>query len=91
MLAEGNPSRVRSLNAVGLKRAGFSTEDLSILKKAFRILYRSNDRLETRLEQLELLPDNPHLQHLQQFIRLSCTPQRRGLIPGKQRSAKDET
>lgn len=91
MLVEGNPSRVRSLNGIGLKRAGFSSEDLSILKKAFRILYRSGERLETRLEQLDLLPDNPHLQHLQQFVRLSTTAKRRGLIPGKQRSTKDET
>jgi UDP-N-acetylglucosamine acyltransferase len=91
MLVEGNPSRVRSLNSVGLKRAGFSTEDLSILKKAFRVLYRSSERLETRLEQLDLLPDNPHLQHLQQFIQLSTTSKRRGLIPGKQRFVKDET
>ena len=41
MLVEGNPPRVRSLNLVGLKRASIDPSDLAILKKAFRILYRS--------------------------------------------------
>ncbi len=91
MLVEGNPSRVRALNSVGLKRAGLTSEDLSVLKKAFRILYRSGYRLEESLEQLRQLSDNPQIQHLRQFIQSSITPQRRGLIPGKQRSTKDET
>ncbi|MGL5081556.1 MAG: acyl-ACP--UDP-N-acetylglucosamine O-acyltransferase, partial [Microcoleaceae cyanobacterium] len=83
MLVEGNPSKVRALNLVGLKRAGLTTEELGLLKKAFRLLYRSDHRLEDALEQVEILSDNAHLQHLNTFIKHSLTSERRGLIPGK--------
>lgn len=91
MLVEGNPSRVRSLNLVGLKRAGFTSEEFGLLKKAFRLLYRSDYSFTQGLEQLDLLPDNPSIEHLRQFIRRSKTePQRRGIIPGgKQKSRED--
>jgi UDP-N-acetylglucosamine acyltransferase len=87
MLVEGNPSRVRSLNQVGLKRAGVGDLDggkvyLS-LKKAFRILYRSGLSFNQALEQLDLLPDSKELQHLRQFLQLSQLEGRRGLIPGR--------
>jgi len=83
MLVEGNPTRLRSLNLVGLKRAGLSATDLQILKKAFRILYRSDLLFKDALEELELLGDTEHLQHLRRFLLLSQMPGRRGLIPGK--------
>lgn len=83
MLVEGNPSRVRAINKIGLERAGFTPEDLLVLKKTFRILYHSGYTLNQALEQLDLLPENAHLQHLQRFVQQSITKGRRGLIPGK--------
>lgn len=83
MLVEGNPARVRTLNLVGLKRSGMSPANLQILKKAFRILYRSNLSFTDALEQLELLGDTEELQNLRRFLLLSKMPGRRGLIPGK--------
>lgn len=87
MLVEGNPARVRSLNLVGLRRAGLAEADqgqgLQTLKTAFRLLYRSGLPLNQALEKLDLLPDHPHLQHLRRFIQLSQHKGRRGLIPGK--------
>jgi UDP-N-acetylglucosamine acyltransferase len=94
MLVEGNPARVRSLNQVGIKRSGIAEEDqgrtFQSLKKAFRTLYRSGLPFNQALEELDLLPDNDHLQHLRQFLRLSQTASRRGLIPGKGKRMKDE-
>lgn len=88
-LVEGNPARVRSLNQVGLKRAGLADlqggEVLRSLKQAFRVLYRSGLPLDQALSKLEQLPQNPHLQHLAQFVDLSRSPSRRGLIPGTRR------
>ncbi len=86
MLVEGNPPRVRSLNQVGLKRAGLTTADQGGLKKAFRILYRSGLLLSSALEELDLLPENEHLQHLRRFMQLSMGEDRRGLIPGTKAS-----
>lgn len=57
MLIEGNPSRVRTLNSLGLKRAGLTETDRNYLKKAFRIIYRSGLTLNEALEQLDLFPN----------------------------------
>jgi UDP-N-acetylglucosamine acyltransferase len=93
MLVEGNPVQVRSLNRVGLRRAGITEADqrqvFQTLKKAFRILYRSGLPLNQALEQLDLLADNEHLQHLRRFLLLSQMEGRRGSIPGKK--MKDES
>jgi len=92
MLVEGNPARVRTLNLVGLKRSGMSTNDLQILRKAFRILYRSDFSFKEALEQLEMLAETEQLQHLRRFLLLSQMPGRRGLIPAKgKRSTTDES
>jgi UDP-N-acetylglucosamine acyltransferase len=95
VLVEGNPGRVRTLNLVGLKRAGLGELEngdvLKSLKKAFRLVYRSDLSFERAMEQLELLPDYEHVAHLRQFLRLSQGVERRGLTPGsKQRSKIEE-
>ncbi|HEY9631481.1 MAG TPA: acyl-ACP--UDP-N-acetylglucosamine O-acyltransferase [Coleofasciculaceae cyanobacterium] len=94
MLVEGNPALVRSLNRIGIQRAGLADEaegnTLRSLKKAFRLLYRSGLPLNQALDQIELLSDSEALQHLQQFIRIShYGAGRRGCIPGK-RGARNE-
>lgn len=91
MLVEGSPSRVRSLNLVGLKRAGMTASELADLKKAFRILYRSGFTLNQALEQLDGLGDNEPTQHLRCFLQLSLLPERRGPIPGKSNSSGFES
>jgi UDP-N-acetylglucosamine acyltransferase len=83
-LVEGNPSKVRTLNLVGLQRAGLTDAEISSLKKAFRTLYRSDLTLTSALEQLSLLPDNEYIQHLRHFLHLSIAGEkRRGPIPSK--------
>jgi len=94
MLIEGNPSRVRSLNAIGLKRAGLaepaSGNAYQLLKKAFRILYRSGLTLNEAIDQIDLLPENEHIRHLQAFMRQTQQPGRRGAIPVKLRGTRSE-
>ena len=89
MLVEGNPARVRSLNLIGLKRKGLTLTEIGHLKKAFRLLYRSEISIAQALEQLDLLPDNEYLQHLRRFVQLSISENRRGLIPGKRHFSPD--
>jgi UDP-N-acetylglucosamine acyltransferase len=67
-ITDGNPPRVRGLNSVGLKRAGFSTEERRALKDAYRILFRSQLALEDALAELARLEDE-NVQHLVNFIR----------------------
>ena len=83
MMVEGNPARVRSLNFTGLKRRGFSTEEIRGLKKAFSYLYLKGMSLKDAIAKLELLPDNKHIQYLKDFILESSSEGRRGLILGK--------
>lgn len=90
MLVEGNPSRVRSLNVVGLRRGGITSDEMGYLKKAFRILYRSDLTLNQALEQLDLLSDHEHLLHLHRFLQLSQLPGRRGPIPGRHPSSSED-
>jgi UDP-N-acetylglucosamine acyltransferase len=85
-MVEGNPARVRSLNLVGLKRAGLmemeNGEVFQSIKQAFRILYRSGLTLNEALEKLETSLSNEHIQHWHDFLRLSQQGERRGPTPG---------
>jgi UDP-N-acetylglucosamine acyltransferase len=69
VMAVGNPAVPHSINSEGLKRRGFSPEQIRNLKNAYRILYRSDLPLETAVQQLtELAPAQPELQPLLAFI-----------------------
>ena len=80
-LVDGAPCRSRSLNAVGLRRAGIGAETRSHLKQAFRLLYRSGLRLEEALEKIAALPSSPELDRLHGFAENSLRGKRK-LTPG---------
>lgn len=67
---DGNPPRVRGLNAVGLRRAGFSSEARQALKAAYQLLFRSGLPLADALNEMARLGDT-HVNHLIDFIRNS--------------------
>ena len=84
MLVEGNPSYVRSLNLIAFKRNNFSSEQVSLMKKAYKIIYRSGITIAQALKELEPLRDNEYINHLCQFMNDSMNISgRRGLINGK--------
>jgi len=61
--------KIRSVNSEGLKRREFSKEDLSLLKEAYKIIYRKQLPLNKAIEQLkEIARANLHLESLVQFI-----------------------
>jgi len=61
----------KGLNVVGLRRAGYQAPDISILKQAYRLLYKSNLRLEDAMETIESRIPTPETRHLIAFIRRS--------------------
>jgi UDP-N-acetylglucosamine acyltransferase len=67
----GDRVTARGLNLVGLKRAGFSAEEIAALKSAYRILFRSGLKLERALERIESEVSTEHTRHLVRFIRAS--------------------
>ncbi len=60
---------VKGLNLVGLRRAGFTFEQISALKKAYRLLYRSGLKLEEALSRIETEVPGDEAGHLVRFIR----------------------
>ena len=53
MLADGSPAEVRSINKVGMERAGFTKTDLDIAKGVFKILYRGDLNRRQAIEYLQ--------------------------------------
>ncbi len=61
----------KGLNLVGLRRAGFNVTDITSLKTAYKILYRSGLKLEDALQRIEQQCPTQHTLHLVAFIRSS--------------------
>jgi UDP-N-acetylglucosamine acyltransferase len=76
-LGAGIPFKFGGLNIIGLKRRGFPLKTRKDLSKAFKLVYRSNLRLEDALrkieEEVELLPE------IKQWIQF-CRESKRGLM-----------
>jgi UDP-N-acetylglucosamine acyltransferase len=53
VLATGHPAEPRSINVEGLKRRGFDEEQLRVIRNAYRVLYRSDLKLEEAMRQIE--------------------------------------
>ena len=63
---------VRSLNLVGLRRTGFTPEQIRPLREAFKILFTRKTNLSLAVKQVEAeVPLTPELSHLLEFIRAS--------------------
>lgn len=70
-LYSGFNVQAKGLNLVGLKRAGYKASDVTVLKKAYQILYRSGLKLEEALKRIETEIPTPETLHLVGFIRRS--------------------
>ncbi len=69
VMAVGGPAKPHSINAEGLKRRGFSPQQIRNLRNAYRTLYRSGLRLEDAVERLaEAARDQPEVRLLVDFI-----------------------
>ena len=71
-MVAGNPLKTTGLNLVGLKRRGFSTEAIRILKQAFKLLFFSNLNTTQALEAIEgNVEASPEVLKLIEFVRKS--------------------
>jgi len=59
------------LNLVGLRRAGFTAEQVRALKSAYRLLYRSGLKLDEALGRIEQDVATPEARYLVEFVRAS--------------------
>ncbi len=72
IIGAGDPLRVSGINTIGLKRHGFSRKEISILKEAFRLIFRSKLNLSRATEKIEQeLEKTDSIKHLLEFLRTS--------------------
>lgn len=69
ILAMGEPLQYGGINSIGLRRRGFSADSLMILKRAYRLLYRSNLNVSQAVERIKNeIQLSPEVQNILQFI-----------------------
>jgi len=76
MIVDGNPSLVRGVNVVGLKRKGFDAARRERIRTAYKILYRYDYSIPHALEELKKINDEHDIRELIDFIARS----KRGIL-----------
>lgn len=77
---------VRGINRIGLRRAGFSAEQIRALQRAFVTLFGTRRNLQQALAEVESGPLTADVAHLVEFIRAS----KRGVCSGPRGAKGDE-
>lgn len=68
-MVDGRPARVHDLNVVGLRRNGVSAKTRADLRRAFKLLYRSDLNLAQALEAVKRdLEPSPEIEYLLEFV-----------------------
>lgn len=71
MIVEGNPSKVRQVNVIGMQRANYSDKSIAVIKGAYKRIFRSN--VLNRNRELDILESEggscPEINQLIKFLR----------------------
>ncbi len=72
LLVAGSPAEPKGVNSEGLKRRGFEASQITNIKSAYRVLYRSGLKLAEAAEQIRVLvPSQPELKPFVDFLDAS--------------------
>ncbi len=72
VIAEGFPARMRVINKVGMERAGYPTSAVAEVRRAFRILFLRDLRLDAAVAEISReFPDAPHVALMTEAIAAS--------------------
>lgn len=84
--AQGQRARLVGINIIGMRRAGMSREDILSVKRAFKVLFRSQLRLEEAIAKLEA--DNPTapVREMLDF----CKESKRGIASAKRKLTQSD-
>ncbi|MGN1057892.1 MAG: acyl-ACP--UDP-N-acetylglucosamine O-acyltransferase [Candidatus Avelusimicrobium sp.] len=85
-IAQGQRARLVGLNIVGMRRAGLARETIMEIKRAYKILFRSNKRLLEACAELEAKNPCAEVQHLIDF----CKASKRGVAQAKRKVNEDD-
>jgi len=72
MMVDGHPARAYGINSVGMDRGGYGADEKTLMKKAFRIIFKSGLTLKNGMGKLEEeLPSTPTRDILLSFLKAS--------------------
>ncbi len=74
--AFGSPAEPRTINREGLKRRGFSTEQIALVNKAYKLLYRRGLSIDKAIQAIAELGDDPVIKTMLESLENST----RGII-----------
>lgn len=70
IMVGGKPTKPHGINSVGMERNGIAPEDIRLIRKAYKIIYKMNLRLDDAIEQVEALAeDSKELSQMVNFLR----------------------
>lgn len=70
VMVGGRPTRPHGINSVGMERNGMPPEVIRQIRKAYKILYKNNLRLEDAIEQMEdMAGESNELSNMVSFLR----------------------
>ena len=70
VMVGGRPTRPHGINSVGMERNGVPPEAIRQIRKAYKILYKMNLRLEDAIEEMEgMAGDSDELSNMVSFLR----------------------
>ena len=74
VICSGNPCTPHGLNSVGLRRAGFTLEQLNVLKECYRALYREGNLVADAIREMDEIYERadesvrPCIEHMKRFV-----------------------
>lgn len=77
MMAEGRNGGVKMINKIGLQRAGFDAETITVIKHIYRIYYRSGLIPSNAIEQIK--NELPQIPEVKEFLDF-CATSKRGVL-----------
>lgn len=70
VMVGGKPTKPHGINSVGMERNGISPEDIRLIRKAYKMIYKMNLRLEDAIDQMEdMAGDSRELSAMVNFLR----------------------
>jgi UDP-N-acetylglucosamine acyltransferase len=75
-VVDGNPCRARGLNLVGLRRAGFTEEQIKAISSAYRTMYRKGLNNSQAIAEIRSKPMTPEVEQFIAFVESS----QRGIV-----------
>ena len=72
VMVSGHPAKPHGLNSEGLKRRGFSADAIQEIRRAYKVLYRSNMMLDEAREKISVMAEKcPELQIMHEFLSVA--------------------